>query len=114
MLIETVVAEAEASLVDPLAARGPLAITLRAGWILGKLVLAGLLATYLVGWMQDFQRVRRLTAVPTPPFKIITKYEAWQRIYRRSVPVAHPYGPSPHRGLETLRTDGSLRDPQVD
>ncbi len=112
MQIETGVAEAAASLADPLVARRPLAITLRAAWVLGKLVLTGLLVTYLVGWVQDFQRIRRLTAEPTPPFKIITKYEAWERIYRRPVRVALPPAPSPPQALKGLRTDGGLRSPR--
>lgn len=77
--------EAEASFPASPSANRPLAIWLRRpGWVLGKLVLTGLLVTYLVSWMQDFQRIRRLEAEPTPPSKVITKYEAWERIYSRS------------------------------
>lgn len=84
MLIETTIDEAEVSLTASPAANRPLAVRLRRpGWVLGKLVLTGLLVTYLVGWVQDFQRIRRLEAEPTPPSKVITKYEAWQRIYPR-------------------------------
>lgn len=75
--------EAEVSLPASPSANRPLAVWLRPGWVLGKLVLTGLLLTYLVGWVQDFQRIRRLEAEPTPPSKVITKYEAWQRIYPR-------------------------------
>jgi hypothetical protein len=74
MRIETTTDQAEVSLVAPAGPKGP-------GWVLGRLVLAGLLLTYLAGWVQDFQRVRRLEAEPTPPSKIITKHEAWQRIH---------------------------------
>jgi hypothetical protein len=68
-----------------LAARGPLTFLLRAGWILGKLTLAGLLLTYMAGWVQDLQRLTQLEAQPTPPSKVISKREAWQRVHKRSV-----------------------------
>ena len=83
MLIETTIAETNASLVSSTAPMSPLGVLFRAVRILGKLILAGLLVSYLAGWVQDFQRVRQLEAEPTPPFKVITKYEAWERIYRR-------------------------------
>lgn len=83
MLIETTIGEAEVSLPVPPASNASLAAWARPGWILGKLVLTGLLLTYLVGWVQDFQRIRRLEAEPTPPSKVITKNEAWQRIHPR-------------------------------
>ena len=84
MIIETTIAEARVPLLRELpTASSTLAGPLRAGWVLGKLVLAGLLLTYLVGWAQDLQRVRRLEAEPTPPAKVITKHEAWQRIHSR-------------------------------
>ncbi len=83
MLYETTITEAQIpGLQDFPAARNPLALPARAAWILGKCVLAGLLVLYLAGWAQDFQRVSRLQAEPAPPLKIITKYQAWQRIYR--------------------------------
>ena len=65
------------------AARWPLTLLLRAGWILGKLTLAGLLLTYMAGWVHDLQRMTHLEAQPTPPFKIISKQQAWQRIYKQ-------------------------------
>lgn len=82
---EMLFAEAEISLLRdlPAAPRRQPILPLRAGRILGKLVLVGLLLTYLVGWVQDLQRVHQLEAEPTPPAKVITKYEAWQRIYQR-------------------------------
>jgi len=62
------------------------AVPPRAWWPLTQLVMAGLLVTYLVGIVQDFHRVRDLRAEPSPPSKIIiTKNEAWQRIYSRPV-----------------------------
>ncbi len=83
MLYETTITEAQIpGLPDFPAARNPLALPLRAAWALGKFVLAGLLLMYLVGWAQDFERVRRLEAEPAPPLKVITKYQAWERIYR--------------------------------
>ncbi|MCK7535625.1 MAG: hypothetical protein MZV63_33870 [Marinilabiliales bacterium] len=39
------------------------------------------LVAYLVGMVQDFQRIRDLRAEPSPLSKtIITKHEAWQRV----------------------------------
>ncbi|MBI2116749.1 MAG: hypothetical protein HYT85_16935 [candidate division NC10 bacterium] len=86
MLYETTltIEEAEVRLAASPAANRPLAAWLgRPGWVLGKLVLTGMLVMYLAGWVQDFQRIRRLEAEPTPPSKVITKYEAWERIYPR-------------------------------
>jgi hypothetical protein len=59
----------------------------RAVWGFSQVVLACLLAAYLVGWIQDFQRVSHLSAEPPPPLKkvVINKWEAWDRVYR---PVA--------------------------
>jgi hypothetical protein len=49
-----------------------------------QVVVACLLAAYLVGWIEDFQRVSHLSAEPPPPLKkvVVTKNEAWERIYR--------------------------------
>lgn len=85
MLLETAIEGAEVSVGTPTRMGYRLALSLRHGWILGKLLLAGLLAVYAVGWVQDVQRIRRLEAEPTPPSKIITKQEAWQRIYNHSM-----------------------------
>ncbi|MFB3816408.1 MAG: hypothetical protein ACE147_01980 [Candidatus Methylomirabilales bacterium] len=56
----------------------------RAVWGLVQVVVACLLAAYLVGWIEDFQRVSQLSAEPPPPLKkvVVTKNEAWERIYR--------------------------------
>jgi hypothetical protein len=55
-------------------------------WALTQLALAGLLVAYLVGMVQDFQRVRDLRAEPLRLSKIIiTKQEAWQRVHAISV-----------------------------
>jgi hypothetical protein len=63
-----------------------LAVQPRGWWALTQLVLAGLLLTYLFGVVQDVQRVRNLRAEPSAPSKVvITKNEAWQRIYSRPV-----------------------------
>ncbi len=54
----------------------------RHSWTLAQIILTGLLMTYLVGWVQDLERIHNLKADLSPPTKvIITKYEAWDRIY---------------------------------
>ncbi len=83
MALDTIIEQAQLNLVAPPAADGILLNWLRPGLFFGKLFLVALLLTYLVGWVHDFQRIRRLEAEPTPPFKVITKHEAWQRIYSR-------------------------------
>jgi hypothetical protein len=83
MLIETTIEEAEVSLSSPPAVNGSHVVRFHAGWALGKLLLMGLVLMYFVGWIQDLQRIRGLEAEPTPPSKVITKYEAWERIYPR-------------------------------
>ncbi|HSB73740.1 MAG TPA: hypothetical protein VLT62_30815 [Candidatus Methylomirabilis sp.] len=83
MLYESAIAEAQFPLLRDLPATpSPSIPPLRAGWVLGKVALAGLLLMYLVGWAQDFERVRRLQAEPVPQFTVISKYQAWERIYR--------------------------------
>ncbi len=86
MLLETTMVEVQIRLADFTAIRSPLTVLLRAWWDLGKLVLAGLLLMYLVGWVRDIERVSRLEAEAPPPLKVITKYQAWDRIYRQPVP----------------------------
>jgi hypothetical protein len=83
---EMVITGVESAQTKTLATHRPWTLLLRAGWILGKLTLAGLLLTYMAGWVHDLQRLTRLEAMPTPPFKIISKQEAWQRIYRHPAP----------------------------
>ncbi len=83
MPIDTTIEEAQFELVAPPPTDSPLLGRIRPGLTLGKLVLTGLLLMYLVGWLHDFERIRRLKAEPTPPSKVITKNEAWQRIYSR-------------------------------
>ena len=84
MPLETTVEQVEEfSLAAPPATNSPLVGWIRPGWILAKLFLTGLLLAHLVGWVHDFQRIQRLEAEPTPPSKVITKNEAWQRIYSR-------------------------------
>jgi hypothetical protein len=53
------------------------------GRSLTALALAALLLTSLMTWIGELDRVSRLEAEPTPPFKVITKHQAWQRIYSR-------------------------------
>jgi hypothetical protein len=63
-----------------------LAVQPQRWWAFTQIILAGLLVTYLIGVVQDFQRVRDLRAEPSPLSKtVITKNEAWQRIYARSL-----------------------------
>ena len=53
-------------------------------WSLTQIVLGGLLLTYLLGWVQDFERVRDLRVEPSlSPKVIITKNQAWERVYPR-------------------------------
>ena len=64
-----------------------LTVHARRWWgVLTHLALASLLAAYVVGMVQDFQRVRDLRAEPSALSKIviITKNEAWNRIYART------------------------------
>jgi hypothetical protein len=49
----------------------------------GKLMLTWLLLVYLLGWVHEFKRIQGLEAEPTPPSKVISKHEAWNRIYPR-------------------------------
>lgn len=62
------------------------AVRPRTWWPLAQIVLATFFASYVVGIVQDFQRVRELRAEPSRLAKIIviTKNEAWQRIYSRA------------------------------
>jgi hypothetical protein len=67
-----------------------LALPSRAWWSLSQVVLACLLVPYLVGCIQDFQRVRDLRAEPSPSSKvIITKREAWDLIHTRHARPKH-------------------------
>jgi hypothetical protein len=85
MVIETTFTPAEVGLGHaPASTRSA---RLRPGWILSRLALIGLLLFYLAGLVRDYHRVRRLEAEPTPPSKVITKYEAWNRLYSR--PARH-------------------------
>lgn len=53
--------------------------------LLGRIVLAGLLVTFLVGLVQNIQRIQELKAEPTPLVKRINKHQAWRLIYHRTV-----------------------------
>ena len=76
----------DTTLVELPDAPATLAVEPQRWWALTQIVLAGLLVAYLVGMVQDFQRVRDLRAEPSRLSKvIITKNEAWQRIYSHSV-----------------------------
>jgi hypothetical protein len=84
---EAVITELESTPSTTLRRQLPLTRLLQAGWILGKLTLVGLLVTYMLGWVHDLQRMTQLEAQPTHPLKVIviSKQEAWQRIYRHAV-----------------------------
>ncbi len=86
MLIETTTAEVQIRPADLTTIRVPLNGLLRAWWDLGKVVLLGLLLVYVLGWVRDIERVSRLKAEAPPPFTVITKFQAWDRIYRQPVP----------------------------
>jgi hypothetical protein len=101
VLLQTANEGVEVSVGTPTLTGYRLAISLRHGWILGKLLLAGLLAVYAAGWVQDVQRIRRLEAEPTPPSKIITKQEAWQRIHNHSMRPST--GTLPHATSRAIR-----------
>jgi hypothetical protein len=84
MPIDTTIEGIEFNLPPPPARNTVLLDWIHQGWILTKLAMTGLLLWYLASWAHDFQRIRGLEAEPTPPFKVITKHEAWQRIYNPS------------------------------
>jgi hypothetical protein len=85
MPVETTVEQIEFSLAAPPAPNSTFMDWIRQGWIRVKLATTGLLLWYLASWVHDFQRIQGLEAEPTPPSKVITKNEAWQRIYSRAV-----------------------------
>jgi hypothetical protein len=84
MPIDTTVEGIEFTLAPPPARNTFLMDWVRQGWFLARLAITGLLLWYLANCVHDFQRILRLEAEPTPPFKVITKHEAWQRIYNPS------------------------------
>ena len=91
MSIEYALSQVETTLVKLPDAPASLAVSPSAWWGMTQLVLGGLLVTYLVGMVQDFQRVRDLRAEPSSLSKIvITKHEAWQRIYPRPIRTSLP------------------------
>ncbi|MGE5850505.1 MAG: hypothetical protein ACM362_10290 [Candidatus Methylomirabilota bacterium] len=83
MLVETTISQTEVRLGLPFVPTRSKKVSFRPWWVLSRLALTGLLLVYLAGWLQDLQRVRSLEAEPTPPSKVITKYQAWERIYPR-------------------------------
>ncbi len=91
MPVETTVQPVEFSLAAPLAPNGTPVDWIRQGLIMAKLAMTGLLLWYMASWVHDFQRIQSLVAEPTPPFKVITKNEAWQRIYSRAIRSATAY-----------------------
>ena len=90
MPIETTVEEIQFSLAPPSTQKtSTLMDWIHQGWILTKLAMTGLLLWHMASWAHDFQRIQHLEAEPTPPFKVITKNEAWQRIYNPTAAI-HP------------------------
>jgi len=58
----------------------------RATWALAQVVLACLLAIYFITWVQDLKRISRLHAKPAfGPKTVISKYEAWDRVYHSAL-----------------------------
>ena len=84
MPIETTVEQAAFSLAVPPTQNSAVVKWIRQGWILTKLGTTALLLWYLTNCIHDFQRIQRLKAEPSPPSKVITKNQAWQRIYTRA------------------------------
>ncbi len=81
MPIEYALPKIDAPIGSLSVAPATLAVQPQRWWALTQLALAGLLVAYLVGMVQDFQRVRDLRAEPPRLSKIIiTKQEAWQRV----------------------------------
>ena len=85
MSIEYTLTRFEASVVQFPDVPANVAVRPHNWWTLTQIVVAGFFATYVIGVVQDFQRVRELRAEPAPLTKIIviTKNEAWQRIHSR-------------------------------
>ncbi len=90
MSIEYTIAQFELSLARISVSPATVAGQSAPWWPLTQILLGALLLLYLVGWVQDFERVRDLRAEPSPFRKvIITKSQAWDRIRIRQ-------GRSPH------------------
>jgi hypothetical protein len=85
MLFETTITAADVGLGRVPAPTRSREAGFRPGRVLGKLMLTWLLLVYLLGWVQEFKRIQGLEAEATPPSKVITKYEAWNRIYLRPI-----------------------------
>jgi hypothetical protein len=84
MSIEHTLAQFDLSLVRISDRPAMVAASSRAWWPLTRIVLGVLLFSYLMGCIQDYQRVRDLRAEPSPSSKvIITKNEAWERLRHR-------------------------------
>jgi hypothetical protein len=84
MSIEYTLAQFELSLARISDPPATMAAQSHAWWSLTQIALGGLLFLYLVGWVQDFERVRDLRAEPSPFQKvIITKNQAWERVRPR-------------------------------
>jgi hypothetical protein len=84
MSIEYALTQIDARLVRLTDTPATLTLPPTAWWSLTQVALLVLLIAYCVGMVQDVQRVRDLQAEsPSLSKIIITKNEAWQRIYGR-------------------------------
>jgi hypothetical protein len=91
MSIEYTIAQFELSLARISVSPATVAGQSAPWWPLTQIVLGALLFLYVVGWIQDFERVRDLRAEPSPFQKvIITKNQAWDRIRIRQGRSPHP------------------------
>jgi hypothetical protein len=90
MSIEYALTHFETSVVQFSKVPANMAVRANDWWTMTQIVLATFFAIYIVGAVQDFQRIRELRAEPSPLAKIvvITKNEAWQRIHARAA-TAH-------------------------
>jgi hypothetical protein len=84
MSMEFTLARADSVFLSPPHHPTSVAMPPRAWRPLAQVALTGLVLAYIYWMVQDFQRVRNLQAEPsTSPKVVITKNEAWERIYPR-------------------------------
>lgn len=100
MPIELTLTRLEATVVQFREVPANMAVRANDWWTLTLIVLAGFFITYVVGAVQDFQRIRDLRAEPSPFSQIIviTKNEAWKRIHSSAV-QSHDWVMSARLGL---------------
>ena len=114
MSIEYTLAEFELSLARISLRPVTVAVPSPGWWSLTQIVLGGLLLTYLLGWVQDFERVRDLRVEPSlSPKVIITKNQAWERVYSRKARPRALATAVPSRRHEEAHLPNDLPDPAV-